>query len=197
MRTTQTGWDMKMSPTLSKHNVGHKILRTYAILSESMDENLYYCVVIQSKLPYEDQCLTCSNKEQKIIFKWIVHTAHSICVLMQKLYITFESLYVQREKQPDTVKLKWPWQDSPLRMLRKMLRQIYSSILLDSPSLTTSVAASLRICAQSNCALKCWFLCPDSDWLIKSWFNQQLGRGEREGCINSSQGAPKRPEEVI
>jgi len=80
-------------------------------------------------------------KEQRIIFKWIVHTVHSIYVLMQKLYITFESLYVHREKQPDRVKLKWSWQDSPLRMLRKMLRQIYSSILLDSPSLTTYLSS--------------------------------------------------------
>lgn len=42
-------------------------------------------------------------KEQRIIFSWTVHTTHSI---QGRSVITFESLYVHREKQPDTTEVK-------------------------------------------------------------------------------------------
>jgi hypothetical protein len=67
LRLAETGWDMKMSPVQNFsqaepiHPVGYRtLLVTYhAIFSISRERNLYYTLVMQSKLSYKKRTLTC------------------------------------------------------------------------------------------------------------------------------------------
>lgn len=95
---------------------------------------------------------------ERIIFSWIVHTAHSIHVLMQKMCISVKSLYVCREKPPDK-EGKALLKRFILRYAEKdaeLLRHIYSSILLNSASQITLKAAPLGICIWNSFKTPSW-----------------------------------------
>lgn len=75
----------------------------HVILSHGMNENLYYSLVtVQTNLK-KDRCLTCSKSRESSLAELYTPHIHSI---QGRSVITFESLYVHREKQPDTTEVK-------------------------------------------------------------------------------------------
>lgn len=71
-----------------------------------------------------------SNKEQKIIFHWSIWLVHPIHTQLCN-YILFERVYTKTNKQTNTNRMEIDLTDSSSRMLRRIMRHIYSSILYD------------------------------------------------------------------
>ena len=82
---------------------GFKVLSIYhAILSNGIDRNVYYSLVVQSKLTYRDGEMCYLLKERaESHFSFSVHIEHSIHMLMQKCILPLK-VYMFPEQKDQT-----------------------------------------------------------------------------------------------